>query len=170
MDGNQTSPFFNVVYYREDQLTHPRCCVTDVKGHFFSTTHTTNNNTFRQWQFMTPRPKDPEPVHPLQKCKACNHVFLPDKFYSHACGQKAPEPPEEPRFRGVISSSVVLYKNDLTDLPAVGAPLYIDTLTKKIIKLNGKASWCIGIYAGEGPLINNENGGVDRSILVLLQQ
>jgi len=169
MDGNQTSPFFNVVYYREEQLTDRKYHVEDVKGHFFSTTKRTAGK-FRQWQFMTPRPKDPEPVHPLQKCKACNHVFFPDKFYSHACGQKAPDPPKEPRFRGVISSSVVLYKNDLTNLPAVGAPLYIDKGTYKIIRLNGDASYCIGIYAGEGPLINNENGGVDRSILVLLQQ
>jgi len=174
MDAEQNSPLFNIVYYRETDLVARKIEVDDPEGHFFTTTArpapVDENRVGRQRQYMIPRPDDPTPTHPLMQCSACKHVFFPDKFYSHACGKKALEPPEAPRVRGIVASSVVLHKNDLMDMPEIGAPLYCDDAQGKTIKLEGVLCDCIGIYAGAGPMINNQNGGVDRSILVLLQQ
>lgn len=174
MDVDQASPLFNIVYYREADLVARGIEVDDPDGHFFTVVKEgppPQLEDIQQWQYMTPKPEEPGPTHPLIQCGTCKHVFFPDKFYSHACGQKALEPPRAPPVRGVIASSIALHKNDLMEVPLIGAPLFTNyDGDGKQIKLKGDARDCIGIYAGAGPMINNQNGGVDRSILVLLQQ
>lgn len=120
---------------------------------------------------MTPKPKDIKPSHPLMECSACKHVFFPDKFFKHACGNAFVAEPPPPPVRGVITSGIVLHKNTLTEIPVIGSPLYLDDTNGIKLTLDETVpNKCVGIYAGEGPMIKNTVGGLDRTVLVHLQQ
>ena len=169
----QSSPVFNITYFEEQVLTQNNIDVTTREGHFFSRTQNQLGEKTPPWHYMTPKPKDVGPAHPLIQCSACKHVFFPDKFFTHACGRTFVAEPPPPPVRGVITSGVVLHKNTLTEIPVIGSPLYLDDADTNGTKLTlhkTDLNKCVGIYAGEGPMIKNTVGGLDRTVLVHLQQ
>lgn len=169
----QSNPVFNITYYEEPTLEKNGVDVGTREGHFFSRSKNAAGDSTPPWYYMTPKPKDVGPAHPLIKCSACKHVFFPDKFFRHACGHTFVAEPPPPPVRGVIASGVVLHKNTLSKIPVIGTPLYLDDPdnddTKLTLKKNDPNN-CVGIYAGEGPMIKNTVGALDRTLLVHLQQ
>ena len=155
--------FFNITYVNISDLTDEEergINGVDADGNF---------HKFKD-RYCYVVPKTPEaPPENIIQCRACQNQFSARTFFNHVCTTTQRQQRTKPNnTRGIITKGIVLHKNNFASLPTVGQPLYMNDDSK--LELVGAVDTCVGIYVGEGPMVNNTAGGRDRSLLVLLQQ